>query len=162
MATDKYGNELDLEYVYPPKSERVICAGDERHADHERRLQRLEENDADTMRQVHYLNERTDLFEKRIAALEVAAIANKPHWLTPPNVNEWIAQNPPFAAAHPPEADYAHIPAAEWEDICAELEGLRTQWAEVPWAALRDPELFDNSATIGAWIRAEAPKEATE
>ena len=42
MATDNYGNELDLEYVYPPKSERVICAGDERHAALEARVKAFE------------------------------------------------------------------------------------------------------------------------
>ena len=33
--------DVDLEYVYPPRSER-ICAADERHADHEARIARLE------------------------------------------------------------------------------------------------------------------------
>ena len=32
----------------------------------------------------------------------------------------------------------------------------------IPWAALRGPETFDNSAAIGAWVREHGPKEATE
>jgi len=110
MATDKYGNELDLEYVYPPKSERVICAGDERHAALEARVKELESLDGLTAG--YLLRAEEDRRSMQI-----------------------------------------------WRE---EVERLRTKWDAIPWAALRDPELFDNSATIGAWIRAEAPKEATE
>ena len=110
MATDNYGNELDLEYVYPPKSERVICAGDERHAALEARVKELESLDGLTAG--YLLRAEEDRHAMNLMREEV--------------------------------------------------ERLRTKWDAIPWAALRDPELFDNSATIGAWIRAEAPKEATE
>lgn len=29
----------------------------------------------------------------------------------------------------------------------------------IPWDALRDPDFFDNSATIGTWVREHGPKE---
>lgn len=147
MTTDDFGNvveathDLDLEYVYPPKSER-ICAQDERFASVNEAIGRLEynleqhiEKCADGLAPLADFISSSwaviDELEARIAKLEAA---QRPHWLTPPNVNEWIAQNnPPFAAsAHPPEGDWAHIPAAEWEAICEELETLRA-WKTGIW-----------------------------
>jgi hypothetical protein len=78
MSQDDYGIDLESVY-YPPKTERIICAAEERHADHEARIAALE--------------------------LQVHRLLN--------------------AEPHVPEADWAHIPAAEWEAICEELEGLR-------------------------------------
>lgn len=57
--------------------------------------------------------------DKRISALELAV-----HRL--------------LNAEHPPEADYAHIPAAEWQDICAELESLRST----------RPDMDENGVTL--------------
>jgi hypothetical protein len=61
-------------------------------------------------------------------------------------------------AEHPPEADYAHIPAAEWQDICAELETLRAFKARVPDDK---PEMDDADLAaaymLGRYASAEIP-----
>ncbi len=167
---DNYGNQVipgsldngatDTEYTVHP--ERIICAAEEQFATH-----------AELDAAVSDVCDVQDELEARIKDLEAlhadlyTHVHSRPHWLTPPNVTEWLAQhNPPFAAAaHVPEADYAHIPAAKWEALCAELEALRhptlntggdyvpvpaakwkficdeldalrTKWQSVPWAAL--------------------------
>ncbi len=101
-----------------------------------------------------------------------------------PQISRWPA------AAHPPEGDWAHIPAAEWEAICAELEALRNEnetyraenaaqrmerdaykakWESVPWEAIEycinvADRLAPNPQTVQAynWHAANAPKEAAE
>jgi len=119
MATDNYGNELDLEYVYPPKSERVICAGDERHAALEARVKELESLDGLTAG--YLLRAEEDRYAMNLMREEV--------------------------------------------------ERLRTKWESVPWQALLWS--VSGAASVYAapaedintaldWIRAEAPKEATE
>ena len=140
---DNYGNavpthDLDLEYVYPPKSER-ICAQDERFASVNEAIGTLQynleqhiEKCADGLAPLaDFISSSWAVIDEYGARLEALEKAQRPHWLTPANVNEWIAQNnPPFAAAaHPPEGDWAHIPSAEWEAIVEELEGLRNQRA---------------------------------
>ena len=110
----------DTEYTVHP--ERIICAAEEQFATH-----------AELDAAVSDVCDVQDELEARIKDLEAlhadlyTHVHSRPHWLTPPNVTEWLAQhNPPFAAAaHVPEADYAHIPAAKWEALCAELEALR-------------------------------------
>jgi hypothetical protein len=242
MIQDDFGNEIaqaqagsmgdvDLEYVYPPKSERMICALDERFDaqdavanDHERRIAHLEalvhrlanESPLDltiaraqgyaagvTYGKAHYANERIAHLETQVHRLlntepvqtnkvSVTLTRDEWHYLRKVcNAQEiynqiFVAMNTP-AAAHPPEADYAHIPAAEWEAICAELEGLRKfkandsgerfisgdEWAgmyaqlkalrafkaSVPWAGLKKIDWADETR---AWFSANAPEEATE
>ncbi len=110
--------EVDVEYTPNP---------DHRQSAQEQWFRACDKRISSLELQVHrLLNAEPDARLVAIVADAYTALQQHahPHWLTPPNVNEWLAQNnPPFAAAeHPPEADYAHIPAAEWQDICAELE----------------------------------------
>ena len=189
---DNYGNavpthDLDLEYVYPPKSER-ICAQDERFASVNEAIGRLEynleqhiEKCADGLAPLADFISSSwaviDELEARIAKLEAAQ--------PKPTISRWPA------ADHPPEGDWAHIPSAEWEAIVEELEWLRNQravmdadgvllshdaWdaverelhelqafkAGVPWAALFDPSAADNRLDIEIWYDNNAPQEAAE
>lgn len=189
---DNYGNQVipgsldngatDTEYTVHP--ERIICAAEEQFATH-----------AELDAAVSDVCDVQDELEARIKDLEAlhadlyTHVHSRPHWLTPPNVTEWLAQhNPPFAAAaHVPEGDYAHIPAAKWKFICdeletlrakdktlsaltqtlaAELETLRAKWDAVPWkdiaTVLRDAA--DSFAWDGVdeWYVANAPEEAKE
>ena len=189
---DNYGNavpthDLDLEYVYPPKSER-ICAQDERFASVNEAIGTLQynleqhiEKCADGLAPLADFITSSwaviDELEARIAQLEAAQ--------PKPTISRWPA------ADHPPEGDWAHIPAAEWEAIVEELEWLRNQravmdadgvllshdaWdaverelhelqafkAGVPWAALFDPSAADNRLDIEVWYDNNAPQEAGE
>ena len=189
---DNYGNavpthDLDLEYVYPPKSER-ICAQDERFASVNEAIGTLQynleqhiEKCADGLAPLADFITSSwaviDELEARIAQLEAAQ--------PKPTISRWPA------ADHPPEGDWAHIPSAEWEAIVEELEGLRNQRAVmdadgvllshdawdaverelhelqafksgVPWAALFDPSAADNRLDIEVWYDNNAPQEAGE
>ena len=189
---DNYGNavpthDLDLEYVYPPKSER-ICAQDERFASVNEAIGTLQynleqhiEKCADGLAPLADFITSSwaviDELEARIAKLEAAQ--------PKPTISRWPA------ADHPPEGDWAHIPAAEWEAIVEELEWLRNQRAVmdddgvllshdawdaverelhelqafksgVPWAALFDPSAADNRLDIEIWYDNNAPQEAAE
>ena len=189
---DNYGNavpthDLDLEYVYPPKSER-ICAQDERFASVNEAIGTLQYNlEQHIEKCADGLAPLADFItsswavihelEARIAQLEAAQ--------PKPTISRWPA------ADHPPEGDWAHIPAAEWEAIVEELEWLRNQRAVmdadgvllshdawdaverelhelqafksgVPWAALFDPSAADNRLDIEIWYDNNAPQEAAE
>ena len=144
---DNYGNQVipgsldngatDVEYS--PTIERKICAADERFASVNEAIGTLQynleqhiEKCADGLAPLaDFISSSWAVIDEYGARLEALEKAQRPHWLTPANVNEWIAQNnPPFAAAaHPPEGDWAHIPSAEWEAIVEELEWLRNQRA---------------------------------
>lgn len=98
-------------------------------------------------------DEQHDALERRIAALEL-------------QVHRLINSEP-----HPPEADYAHIPAAEWEAICAELEAMRAWKASVPWKSIE--RLLNDARNEGSflvgdyvaarqWLDANAPKDAAK
>ena len=97
---------VDLEYT--PKPERVICAAEERHADQDKRIGNQQE-------QLRQHEQGLADHSQRITALELMV-----HRLLNPDDDE----------APSTKAAYAHIPTAEWEDICDKLEAARA--ADVP------------------------------
>jgi hypothetical protein len=170
---------LDTEYT--PRPERIICAGDERHSDHERRIAALELH-------VHRLLNAEPDSDGLTAAYMLGAYDGKHGTGT--------------------ATDYAHIPLAEWQDIMEDLEQLRSGksytdgviagaravhdnyaangvavgdsalidnaaiGASVPWKdmlAVHGPneqistaEMFRAESRIQTWLDAHAPKGATE
>ena len=129
MGNQIYPGSLDngaTDVEYSPTIERKICAQDERFASVNEAIGRLEynleqhiEKCADGLAPLADFISSSwaviDELETRIAQLE----AEQPK----PTISRWPA------AAHPPEGDWAHIPAAEWEAIVEELEWLRNQRA---------------------------------
>ena len=188
---DNFGNviepthDLDLEYVYPPKSER-ICAQDERFASVNEAIGRIEYN----------LEQHITQCADGLAPLADFITSC---WAVMDEVIDRVAK---LEAAQPkpvPDA-YAHIPIAEWLDFKEELEALRKQravmdddgvllahdaWeavereiaelqafkASVPWVALESAvngaanayaaPLTDIDAA-SAWLAANAPKGGAE
>ena len=152
---DNYGNavpthDLDLEYVYPPKSER-ICAQDERFASVNEAIGTLQynleqhiEKCADGLAPLADFITSSwaviDELEARIAQLEAAQ--------PKPTISRWPA------ADHPPEGDWAHIPSAEWEAICEELESLRKFKAGVPWPEIQNAAYHAHVPEVLAWVAA--------
>ena len=149
MSTDDFGNliypghdygnpkypgsidngAIDVEHspiFYTTKTERIICAQDERFASVNEAIGTLQynleqhiEKCADGLAPLADFISSSwaviDELETRIAQLEAAQ--------PKPTISRWPA------ADHPPEGDWAHIPSAEWEAIVEELEGLRNQRA---------------------------------
>lgn len=160
---DDNGNDLDLEYVYPPKSER-ICAQDERFASVNEAIGTLQYN----------LEQH---IEKCADGLAPLADFISSSWAVIDELETRIAQ---LEAEQPkPVPDnYAHIPIAEWLDLKEELEALRAKWENVPWEELYAATVLglvwaaqatdDAAGGMDAcnraleWLAANAPQEATE
>ena len=116
---DNYGNavpthDLDLEYVYPPKSER-ICAQDERFASVNEAIGTLQYN----------LEQHIEKCADGLAPLADFITSS---WAVIDELEARIAKLEE-AQPKPVPDNYAHIPAAEWEAIVEELEWLRNQRA---------------------------------
>ena len=115
----------DTEYTVRP--ERILSAADERWATHTE----LDAAIADTCTVMDELEARIEALEGSLLPPVTTIAAAHPPEQAAANTIKWLAQNDwPgtfMPAAHPPEGDWAHVPAAEWEALCAELEGLRAQ-----------------------------------
>jgi len=178
---DDYGTEVagslgdvDLEYVYPPKSERIICAADDRHTDHEKRLAALETQVHRLLHAEPDMGPSSDITWRR--GFEDGKAFERRHQL-PARDSEPIGDFRRARGAVPfepgdepaeviirrlrdgiatqPKADYALIPIAEWLDIKEELEALRAFKIDVSaaWDGLDSTGCNDCDGNGGSMVR---------
>lgn len=61
------------------------------------------------------------------------------------------------------KARWVSVDGEDWKVSIAELaefNAYSAKWQSVPWDAFHGPDTFDNSARIGAWVRAYEPTKS--